>query len=549
MMRAAKPLVLGIGAIAIAAATYVHTVWNRGLAVEPGPEVAEGGFDRLQSAGLFVGVREFKQASMMEVPYAVDDAVDLAYMFTIDDRASLLPPRNIVLALAGDPQKEDSRRKLRDLRKAGATVREATAEDILTLLERQSEAVGKNGILLFSVATHGFVDARERKAYILGSNSRFEHTRTALPLEVLIEIAAQSNAQRSLLFLDACRNRFRDGIRGAGADPRSKASPLDELLGKIHGQVVFYAAPAGEYAYDDQVRKNGVFTRAVLDGLSCDAGTVTGGLVTAEKLREYVDRNVLKWVRKHEDPTRKAGIQANIDGRAENMPLAVCSCPPCVPRGPNDVRWSGVQLTAIDDHGKGSWKASVNGEIAEARVQDLDADHTREVIVRVAGKGADSGKVVLFDALGNRKWAAGAGIHQMTLGEFKKYKHHIVALSRSLGVTRLTLIDSSGNVVQPFETLEKLNRVLVGRPTNAHDARILLASSQRLYLIDPPPEFNGRRFNAELLEVFNSIRDIRIVSRGRTRQVEVTSTDTTTYLPFAEAPGELKPQKSNFKKK
>src|SRR5215467_6251189 len=40
-----------------------------------------GPFDAQQSAALFVGVRTFAYGKLTDVPYAIDDAVDLAYEF------------------------------------------------------------------------------------------------------------------------------------------------------------------------------------------------------------------------------------------------------------------------------------------------------------------------------------------------------------------------------------------------------------------------------------------------------------------------------------
>jgi len=68
-------------------------------------------FSRQESTGLFVGVRDFPHDPMLTVPYAVDDAVDLAFLFALDQRVGLVPPRRVVLAISGQPQKDESDRK------------------------------------------------------------------------------------------------------------------------------------------------------------------------------------------------------------------------------------------------------------------------------------------------------------------------------------------------------------------------------------------------------------------------------------------------------
>ncbi|HEX6159167.1 MAG TPA: hypothetical protein VF111_03305, partial [Thermoanaerobaculia bacterium] len=373
----------------------------------------------------------------------------------------------------------------------------------------------------------------------LGSDSSFDRTRSAVRLDRLIETASRSAARRSLLLIDACRDRYLSDTRGARRGREADLPPLDTMIGKVQGQVIFYAAPAGEVTYDDRARRNGIFTRAVLEGLSCDAATVKG-VITAGNLRAYVNRTVLRWVRENKEPHRKNGIHSSLDGGTETMPLAICSCPPCTPLGPADVEKNGSEITAIGADNKPTWTARVEGTVADVLIEDLDADHSREVIVRVNGHGADTGKVVLFDAQGRRKWTAGDAIHEMTLGAFTKHKHHVVTLSRRLGMTRLSIIDISGNVVQPYATFEALQNVLVERPSNLHDPRIVLAGAKHLYLIDPPPKLDGK-WRADLLAIFDSIRRTSVIQRGKKREIAVeTKSGKTTYVPFAEAPKEMK---------
>src|SRR5258708_37872618 len=124
----------------------------------PATESAEAtGFDRAQAAALFVGVRYFTHdETLAEVRYAVDDAVDLAFVFALDRNVRLVDAGRVVLALSGEPQKPESQQKLDALRAAGATIREAGETDILALLERQSRSVRKKGILIVRISTHGF---------------------------------------------------------------------------------------------------------------------------------------------------------------------------------------------------------------------------------------------------------------------------------------------------------------------------------------------------------------------------------------------------------
>ncbi|NJL29938.1 MAG: hypothetical protein HC897_19600 [Thermoanaerobaculia bacterium] len=79
---------------------------------------AAGGFDPADSAGLFVGVSHFEDPRFAPVPFAVDDAVDLAFVFSVE--LGLIRPERCVLALAGEPCKPQSAERLARLLAAGA---------------------------------------------------------------------------------------------------------------------------------------------------------------------------------------------------------------------------------------------------------------------------------------------------------------------------------------------------------------------------------------------------------------------------------------------
>jgi hypothetical protein len=165
---------IGLSAVPLAAQT------TRSVQLLPPLETIEtSGFDRSQSAALFVGVRHFTHdQTLAEVRYAVDDAIDLAFVFALDRNVRLVDAGRVILALSGEPQKTESQQKLDALRAAGATVRGAGETDVLALLERQARSVGRKGILIVSIATHGF--NADGVHYVLAANSLFEHRETSI---------------------------------------------------------------------------------------------------------------------------------------------------------------------------------------------------------------------------------------------------------------------------------------------------------------------------------------------------------------------------------
>lgn len=281
-----------------------------------------GVFDPADSAALFVGVREFTyDKTLTEVRYAVDDAIDLAFVLAIDRKPRLVEPQRVILALSGDPQKPRSQRNLEALIAAGAVVQPAGHSDVLTLLERQSQVVGPDGILIVAFATHGIsVDGAQ---YLLTASSLLKHRETTVSEMKVREIASRSDAGRSLILLDACRQRLTSDTRDGEPDPLSAAALLRAMAG-ISGQVVFSAAAADEYAYDDDVRRNGVFTAAFIDGLRCGAPTDADGFVTVDTLSAFVEERVLWWIRRNRNPGAKRATQLHCEGRSKLMPLTAC---------------------------------------------------------------------------------------------------------------------------------------------------------------------------------------------------------------------------------
>jgi hypothetical protein len=308
--------------MALCAALLCATSLSAGVRImkEPLPSGPAAASD---SAALFVGIREFREDdTLTAVPYAVDDAVDLAYVLAMDHTPALVRPARVVLALSGRPQKEESTRRLERLKAAGAVVREARHEDILKLLRQQANAVGKNGLLIVSFATHGINDGGTQ--HLLTASSLLQDPETSITETKVRELV--SRVPRALILIDACRSQLTSDVRAGSSSPRSAAASLMQELGKIQGQVVLSAASPGQYAYDDDERHNGVFTAAVIDGLQCAASLDANGFITAETLNRYVENRVLSWIQQHRDPDARRATQVSFEGRAGLMPLS--SCPP-----------------------------------------------------------------------------------------------------------------------------------------------------------------------------------------------------------------------------
>lgn len=289
-----------------------------GEGLDAAGSTGRGGFDPIASSGLFVGVSTFEDERIAEVPYAVDDAVDLAHLFAME--LGLVAPGRTVLLLAGVPRKPESGERLEALRQGGARVATARQCDIYRHLAELVENVRSGGgMALLSVATHGVTDAGGD--FLVATDSLADRKlRTGVVVSEVFEEA--SRAGRGLVLLDACREQVRRA-RGEGAGA-AMGQGFAEAIANARGLVVLSAATLGGFAYDDPNRRNGVFTGALLDGLRGGAAPGPSGWITVRTLADFVQAQVVAWIRREWplEEARSRGIGRRIEASAEDLPLA-----------------------------------------------------------------------------------------------------------------------------------------------------------------------------------------------------------------------------------
>ncbi|HYC93131.1 MAG TPA: hypothetical protein VEO54_28255 [Thermoanaerobaculia bacterium] len=502
------------------------------LAVSAGggvrPSESLSPFDPRQSAALFVGVQEFPgDRTLSEVRYAVDDAIDLAWLFALDPRVRLVPPERVVLAISGKPQKEVSEMRLQELIQADAVVKTATQSDIETLLERQAALVGSGGVLVAAFATHGFQS--DGAPHVLASSSVFERRETAIPTAKLAQIAAA--APRSILFFDSCRERMRPRMRAASIAP-----PLFEGLTHTAGQAVF--AISGQYTWDNPRTRNGAFTDAILGGLQCKAKTDARGLVTVETLHAYAEKRLLSWIRRHRDPDVATAVQLTADGAARAMPLALCTPPP-PPVSPVHLAVDGASLIAFDLRNQELWRTTFASRVTRTELADLDGDGANEVVA------AAGGALLVFRPAGERWWSADR-IDAFEIGElYRRGRRQIVALSG----TSLSVFDADGRLLSAYAHAGPLRHLAIAAPTARHKPKILVTAVNEtlhdtlhlrgalstLFMLDPKDVRTGTQlWYGYVHPAAQSIERLEILDRdndGR-RDIALTTSTGTLHLDF-----------------
>lgn len=307
---------------------------TRGIAVYQPPveAFAQLKFDADASRGLFVGISKFSEDEIdglssdrfANIPYAVDDAVDMAHFYSL--HLKLINPKGTILCLAGTPKKEESRVRLQQLLSAGAVRQPPERNPIFELLSRASRESRPEGMLVVSFATHGM--SLQGSDYLAALDSSPQSiANTGLEVNSILNEVAQSNTQRRLVFLDACRERLRQKTdrRAGGVDKESEmGQAFAEAITNSSGMVVMAGARAGGYAYDDRIRRNGVFTASILEGLAGDAPADGRGFITPGNLAKTVNEKVCEWARSNrQTPPDQCGITIQIEGLAADLPLAV----------------------------------------------------------------------------------------------------------------------------------------------------------------------------------------------------------------------------------
>jgi formylglycine-generating enzyme required for sulfatase activity len=277
------------------------------------------GFYPEESSGLFVGISTFEDERFLPVPFAVDDAVDLAWVFSLE--LGLVDARRCVLALAGEPQKEVSRARLAALLEAGAQRERPGLTKVYHLATTLSHSASRRGIFLLAAATHGLSEQGD-DFLVAVDTQRNRLLRTAIAIPELFDTASTAIALRRLVLLDACRERL---TQERSVTDAAMSQSFAAAIARATGTTVLSGSTAGGYSYDDKEQQNGVFSGALVDGLLGAAPADRRGFITVSTLAEFAQQRVRAWVQKHRQHHEKLsrGIQSTFDEAAKDLPLAI----------------------------------------------------------------------------------------------------------------------------------------------------------------------------------------------------------------------------------
>lgn len=171
--------------------------------------------------------------------------------------------------------------------------REATRENILAKVDELKNQISVNDVFVFYYAGHGSMV--DDKFYLVSSSaSRLYDSdkiqEYGIEAERLQQAMQEIKALKQLIIMDACQSGGSVEVLAQRGAPEEKAIAQLSRSSGIH---VMAAAGSEQYATEFESLGHGLFTYALLKGLSGDAdGAPKDGKVTIYELKSYLDDQV-----------------------------------------------------------------------------------------------------------------------------------------------------------------------------------------------------------------------------------------------------------------
>lgn len=266
---------------------------------------------------LVIGVDKYQDANLSSLSGAANDARALADALT---RYAGFPDGQVTLLTTDAPPG-----------------RQPTRANILSSLHDLAADAPRDGLLLVFFAGHG-IARDDSRAYLLPSDARLSEDTsllddTAINVEQMRKYIRATGIRQLIVILDACRN---DPTRARGTAPNvlttayTRAFNFDVRNREVIAFVTIYATAVGQRAYEDGDRRQGYFTRALVEGMGGGAKN-SRGEVTLAALVDYVQKRVPELVgrRMEQKPW------AEFDGYLANqLVVAVAGPPPLAESNP-----------------------------------------------------------------------------------------------------------------------------------------------------------------------------------------------------------------------
>jgi uncharacterized caspase-like protein len=169
---------------------------------------------------------------------------------------------------------------------------------------------GEDDTIVVFVAGHGARSRRTGRYYFLTSDATVDRPTRGISREQLYALVQWKGlrARRRLLLIDTCHagEDFAQGDRGVAVQDAFSQDEVDTALGEGNG--LYIVAASTERGAARERQGNGVFTRALLDGLRGKADTVYDpGTIDVRELVRYVEDAVREMTNGAQRPTVPRG--------------------------------------------------------------------------------------------------------------------------------------------------------------------------------------------------------------------------------------------------
>nr|HPO50626.1 caspase family protein [Spirochaetota bacterium] len=152
------------------------------------------------------------------------------------------------------------------------------------------EIINPEDLVVFSFSGHGISDDKG-DAFLITSNSDPDNWyNTSLPLNEVVEWLKRLKVTKTLLFIDACREKIETGSKGV-----IKKSIREQKYDNVEVASIFFSTKSGWYSYEDPEGDYGIFSKYIILGLRGGADNDKNGIVNFNELRGYVEENVVDY--------------------------------------------------------------------------------------------------------------------------------------------------------------------------------------------------------------------------------------------------------------
>lgn len=169
---------------------------------------------------------------------------------------------------------------------------DATRDNLLGGLEWLQRSVTQHDVAMVFIAGHG-MNHTDGHYYFLPHNADVQEVKRTLLPDMEVRRTLEALPGKVLMFLDTCHSGNVLGTSQRGGHLATDQNGfVNELMAAENGVIVFTASTGSQASQESEQWQNGVFTRALLEGLSGKADYGNTGRITVNMISLYTSERV-----------------------------------------------------------------------------------------------------------------------------------------------------------------------------------------------------------------------------------------------------------------